>query len=134
MKKAKELISVIGMTRDKIVPYYVDLIKTETTHPSKEVRRVNDLILSKWSPSGLLYIKDAAWKIINEEKANPPQLVNIAVIGKFSDGTYRQILTTKTEQDCICVLLTNLSKDGRIRVREESMEGVSWSSDIDLRK
>lgn len=57
-------------TRDSIVPFYVDLIVSGVDPIGPEVKRVNDLILEKWKPSGLLYIKEKAWKIV--VAANPP--------------------------------------------------------------
>jgi hypothetical protein len=49
-------------TRDRIVPYYIDLIIRDNDPFSDEVKRINQLILSKWSNSGLIYIKEKAWK------------------------------------------------------------------------
>lgn len=54
------LADVAGMTRDAVVPFYERLIRSNPT--DEEVLRVNQLILSKWTSSGLLYIKDKAWK------------------------------------------------------------------------
>lgn len=55
-----KLMDVTDMTRDAVVPYYERLIKENAT--DEEVVRVNQLILSKWTPSGLIYIKEKAWK------------------------------------------------------------------------
>jgi hypothetical protein len=55
----RQLVSVDKMTRDDVVPYYASLI---VSGRHIDVSRVNQLILSKWTPSGLLYIKDKAWK------------------------------------------------------------------------
>ena len=54
------LADVAGMTRDAVVPFYERLIKSNPT--DEEVVRVNQLILSKWTPSGLIYIKEKAWQ------------------------------------------------------------------------
>jgi hypothetical protein len=55
-----KLMDVSNLTRAEVVPYYTYLI---ISNPSDgEVKRVNDLILAKWSASGLLYIKEQAWK------------------------------------------------------------------------
>ena len=54
------LADVAGMTRDAVVPFYERLIKSNPT--DEEVVRVNELILSKWTPSGLIYIKEKAWQ------------------------------------------------------------------------
>jgi hypothetical protein len=56
-----KLTDISNMTRAEVVPYYAYLIISSAS--DGEVKRVNDLILSKWSPSGLLYIKDQAWKV-----------------------------------------------------------------------
>ena len=54
------LDTVFKMTRNEVVPYYRNLILENAS--DKEVIRVNQLILSKWKPSGLIYIKEKAWK------------------------------------------------------------------------
>jgi hypothetical protein len=59
------LTSVDGMTRNEVVPYYTYLILCER-HADDEVVRVNQLILSKWTHAGLLYIKEKAWKEANK--------------------------------------------------------------------
>lgn len=61
--KTLKIGDVVALTRDQVVPYYVDLIKST---PSKErVIEVNNMILSKWTSSGLNYIKEKAWKIVD---------------------------------------------------------------------
>lgn len=55
-----QITDVSNMVRSDIVPYYTYLIITNAS--GLEVKRMNDLILSKWSKSGLLYIKERAWK------------------------------------------------------------------------
>jgi hypothetical protein len=57
---SRDLTDVSNMTRDEVVPYYRYVIKHEVS--DKEIVRINQLILSKWSSSGLLYIKEQAWK------------------------------------------------------------------------
>lgn len=54
------LANVNLLTRDEVVPFYVNLIKSNPN--DNEVLGVNNLILSKWSKSGLIYIKEKAWK------------------------------------------------------------------------
>jgi hypothetical protein len=54
------LADVAGMTRDAVVIFYERFIRSNPT--DEEVVRVNQLILSKWTSSGLIYIKDKAWK------------------------------------------------------------------------
>lgn len=61
-KPHNELTDVSKMTRDQVVPYYVDLIYAGQ---NKDTLRINNLILSRWSDSGLIYIKEAAWRIVN---------------------------------------------------------------------
>lgn len=53
------LTEVESLTRDQVVPYYKGLILTNA--PDDEIKRVNKLILSKWTSSGLNYIKEKAW-------------------------------------------------------------------------
>ena len=64
MKNHKELTDVSLLTRDQVVPYYEHLICHKA--PNEEVGRINQLILSKWSISGLLYIKKKAWKNVSQ--------------------------------------------------------------------
>jgi hypothetical protein len=54
------LKDVTNLTRDQVVPYYRHLILNAVS--DEEVKRVNQLILSKWKVSGLIYIKEKAWK------------------------------------------------------------------------
>lgn len=60
LKDHKKLVNLHYMTRDDVVPFYKDLIARQA--PDEEVKRINNLILSKWKPSGLIYIKERAWK------------------------------------------------------------------------
>lgn len=64
MKNKDRLEDVSEMTRLDVVPYYVNLIIH--INDRDEVCRINQLILSKWSSSGLLFIKEKAWKIVND--------------------------------------------------------------------
>lgn len=66
-----ELDDVTNLTRDQMVPYYVHLIIREPSGTSQEVVRVNNLIISKWSSSGLSYIKNKAWAIVNKPNRQP---------------------------------------------------------------
>ena len=59
----QNLTDVSRLTRDDIVPYYRDLI-LGADPMGAEVKRINQLILSKWTSSGLIYIKEKAWKNI----------------------------------------------------------------------
>jgi hypothetical protein len=56
------LANVDLLTRNDVVPFYAELIKSNPNPNNEEVLRVNNLILSKWSNSGLIYIKEKAWK------------------------------------------------------------------------
>lgn len=49
------------MTRNDVVPIYVEMLK-HTAHPD-QIKRINGLIIERWSTSALLYIKVKAWKI-----------------------------------------------------------------------
>lgn len=64
-KDHRKYVNNHHMTRDSVVPFYIDLIMRESDPSSPEVKRVNELILSKWSNSGLTYIKEKAWKAVN---------------------------------------------------------------------
>lgn len=59
----KKILDVSSLTRAEVVPYYTYLIVSKSS--DGEVKRMNDLILSKWTASGLLYIKAKAWKMAN---------------------------------------------------------------------
>lgn len=57
------LTDVAKLKRNDVVPYYIDLIeKTQHDSGGEEVVRINNLILSKWTNAGLIYIKEKAWK------------------------------------------------------------------------
>jgi hypothetical protein len=59
----RKITDVSKLTREQVVPYYTYLI---ISNPSDgEVKRMNDLILTKWKVSGLIYIKEHAWKTAN---------------------------------------------------------------------
>lgn len=57
----EKILDVSNLTRDQIAPHYAYLIIANQS--DGEVKRMNDLILSKWKVSGLIYIKEKAWKI-----------------------------------------------------------------------
>jgi hypothetical protein len=56
----QDLKEVQSLTRDQVVPYYVNLIVSNASE--SDIQRVNRLILSKWTSSGLNYIKEKAWR------------------------------------------------------------------------
>jgi hypothetical protein len=56
-----KLTDVSNLTRDGVVPYYTLMLITE--HNDAETVRMNQLILTKWSKSGLIYIIEKAWKM-----------------------------------------------------------------------
>jgi len=64
MTKYQKLESADGLKRDDIVPYYRSLIINSAVLPKDEAIRVNNLILSKWTSSGLVYIKNKAWGLV----------------------------------------------------------------------
>jgi len=51
------------MTRNYIVPIYVRLILDDTVSDER-IKKFNHAIIKRWSISGLLYIKNKAWKIV----------------------------------------------------------------------
>jgi hypothetical protein len=59
----EKITDVSNLTRAEIVPYYTYLIISNAS--DGEVKRMNDLILTKWKVSGLVYIKEKAWKSAN---------------------------------------------------------------------
>lgn len=59
LKDHRKFVNTHYMTRDAVVPFYASLI---IACDDAETKRINELILSKWTPSGLLYIKEKAWK------------------------------------------------------------------------
>jgi len=59
IKDHRKLVNLHYMKRNDVVPFYRSLIVTNAD--DNEVKRVNQLILSKWKPSGLIYIKEKAW-------------------------------------------------------------------------
>ena len=122
---------VMVKKRDDILPAYIKLIKTNASNT--EVQKLNEFIINKWSNAALIYIKEKAWKFVNDELKNKIELKNIVVLGQFTDGKIRQIITTKIEQLNISRLLIQMSKDGKITAMEDTIESLSWKSDVDLR-
>ena len=61
------------------------------------------------------------------------ELKNIIILGQFTGGKIRQIVTTKIEQLNISRLLIQMSKDGKITAMGSTIEGLDWKSDVDLR-
>lgn len=60
MQIDEPLTDVTNLTRDDVVPYYRKLINLACS--DEEIQRVNKLILTKWTVSGLIYIKEKAWR------------------------------------------------------------------------
>lgn len=65
-KDCRKYVNNHYLKRNDVVPFYVDLILTTQDPFDAEVKRVNELILSKWTTSGLIYIKEKAWSQIVE--------------------------------------------------------------------
>ena len=65
----KELKDISKMKRVDIVPYYVSLLQDRAA-PDIETQKLNKLILTKFTPNGLLWIKGKAWKEIEKGKQN----------------------------------------------------------------
>jgi hypothetical protein len=61
-----------------------------------------------------------------KKKNITPELKDILVIGNFSDGKVRQILTTKGEKDCILGLLVQTSVDGKVKILDKPIEGLTF--------
>lgn len=55
---SKETIS--GMVRDEMVPIYAQMLFDNAS--DYDVRRINTMIIDRWSTSALIYIKEKAWK------------------------------------------------------------------------
>lgn len=56
LKDHRKFVNTHHMTRDDVVPFYANLI---LNCDDNETKRINTLILSKWTPSGLIYYE--AW-------------------------------------------------------------------------
>lgn len=54
------LADVTSLTRNEVVPLYISLIKSNLD--DLVVQAFNKKILSKWTLSGLEYIKEKAWR------------------------------------------------------------------------
>ena len=61
----KELISLKGHTIKTLVSYWLDRIIAGDMM-SDEVKRINQLALTKYKPSGLIRIKELAWKYFEQ--------------------------------------------------------------------
>jgi hypothetical protein len=59
IKDHTKLVNLHYMFRNDVVPFYASLI---IAGDDKETVRINNLILTKWKASGLIYIKEKAWK------------------------------------------------------------------------
>jgi hypothetical protein len=62
-----ELENLGGLTQQEVIPMYANLITTHNI-PDGEIGRVNAMIMNKWSNSGLILIKDKAWRIVKQLK------------------------------------------------------------------
>lgn len=51
-------------TRKDLIPFYADLIRSKPS--DDEIMCINSKILSKFSSSGLNYIKERAWKLVGK--------------------------------------------------------------------
>lgn len=60
-----QMENVTAFTRDELVSLYVHLIRHKAS--DEVIKKVNDSILTKWSNSGLNYIKEKAWKIYDPD-------------------------------------------------------------------
>ncbi len=56
-----KLVTLDGLTRDEVVPFYVGLI--ESNAPHSEIVGLHRFIRAKWSVSAITYIKNKAWNL-----------------------------------------------------------------------
>jgi hypothetical protein len=65
--KPEELSAAIlaDMTRNDVVPIYVKILEEGISRD--QIKRINDLIIKRWSIPGLMYIKEKAWKIYDPD-------------------------------------------------------------------
>lgn len=61
-----------------------------------------------------------------------PRLVNFLVLGKFTDGSVRQVITTEEQQRYLVNLLIQTSRDGKLQVHEPIIESLDWENKFDL--
>lgn len=61
-----------------------------------------------------------------------PRLVNFLLLGKFTDGSVRQVITTEEQQRYLVNLLIQTSKDGKLQVHEPIIESLDWENKFDL--
>lgn len=54
-----------SMVRAEVVPIYLYMLFNDT-HPDL-IAKVNQLIINRWSVSGLIYIKEQAWKVYDPD-------------------------------------------------------------------
>ena len=60
--KLIKMTDLNGLLQAEIVPKYAVLIMDNPN--DEDIVRVNKMIISKWSESGLLRIKEKAWKMV----------------------------------------------------------------------
>jgi len=61
-----------------------------------------------------------------------PSLKNFLLLGKFSDGTIKQVITNERMQRGISQCLIMLSSNGKLSVLDKNIEVLDWDSPIDL--
>lgn len=63
-------LDLTKLKRDDVVPYYCELIEKDTEQSI--IAHVNQRIITRWSVSALLYIKEQAWKALRNGSYVPP--------------------------------------------------------------
>lgn len=60
----KKFINKKGITRKKVVKVYESILQYRGIDAisDNELKKINQAIIKRWSLSGLIYIKDLAWK------------------------------------------------------------------------
>jgi len=59
-----------------------------------------------------------------------PTIKSMLIIGKFTDGKYRQIVCDKSTQAYLLDMIAVLH--GKIQVIEKEIEGITFESEVDL--
>lgn len=98
-----------------MVPIYVNLIKSNPNQ--EEIIKINNMIIERWSSSALIYIKDKAWKIV--EQANKmPGFKDVMLLGVCTDKKARMIYATEAQKNAIIQFLIKSSDTGKIKMLE----------------
>lgn len=69
-----------------------------------------------------------------KKSADPVKVLNMILIGKFTDGKVRQFIFDEDAQRVLMTILASISPTKSPQVLETPLENINWESSIDLSK